>query len=112
MRATHRTDRVRIRRPVAVASAMTLLASTVIAGVVFAATPTVAYGSLTPDTVTTGALPAVVSAGRVASFTISLRNDDASTISQLFLKAVTQGASPAPEVTGLYFVGATRNTCA
>jgi hypothetical protein len=82
-----------------------------VAGVVFAATPTVAWGSLAPDTVTTGAQPALVSAGRTASFTVSLRNDDMSTISQLYLKAVTQASQPAPEVTGLYYVGTARKTC-
>jgi hypothetical protein len=112
MRATHRSDRVRIWPKLAVASALTLLASSMVAGVVFAATPTVAWGTFTPDTVTTGAQPALVSAGRIASFTVSLRNDDASTISQLYLKAVTQAAQPAPEVTGLYFVSTTRSTCA
>ena len=111
MRATRGADRVRIWPRLAVASAVTLLASSMVAGTVLAATPTVAWGSLTPDTVTTGAQPAVVSAGRVASFTVSLRNDDTSTISQLYLKAVTQASAPAPEVTGLYFVGTTRSTC-
>ena len=88
----------------AVASALVLLASSMVAGGVFAATPTIAWGSLAPDTVTTGAQPALVSAGRTASFTVSLRNEDTATISQLYLKAVTQAAQPAPEVTGLYYV--------
>ncbi len=112
MRATHRFDRVRIWPKLAVASALTLLASSMVASVVFAATPTVAWGSLAPNTVTTGAQPALVSAGRTASFTVSLRNDDTSTISQLYLKAVTQADQPAPEVTGLYYVGTARKTCA
>jgi len=111
MRATHRFDRVRIWRNLAVASALTLFASSMITGAVLAATPTVAWGTFTPDTVTTGAQPALVSAGRTASFTVSLRNDDTSTISQLYLKAVTQASQPAPEVTGLYYVSTSRSTC-
>ena len=113
MRATLGNHHARIWPRLAVASALMLLASSTVAGTVLAATPTVAWGSFTPDTVTTGAQPALVSAGRVASFTVSLRNDDTSTISQLYLKAVTQAVPPppAPEVTGLFFVGSTRNSC-
>lgn len=91
---------------------MAVALSAVGSGAVLAATPTVAWGTFTPDTVTTGAQPDLVSTGSVVSFTVSLRNDDTSTISQLYLKAVTQDAAPAPEVTGLYFVAANRNSCA
>lgn len=81
-------------------------------GTAIAATPTVDWGSLTPQTITTGAQPTVVSVGKVASFTVSLQNKDRSTISQLYLKAVTQAAAPAPEVTGLYIVSSTGSSCA
>ena len=112
MHATEGNGRARTWPKVAVAAAaLTLLASSMLTGVVLAATPTVAWGSFTPDTIATGAQPAVVSAGGVASFTVSLRNDDKSTISQLFLKAVTQAPAPAPEVTGLYVVSADRSSC-
>jgi hypothetical protein len=110
MRATHRSDRVRIWPKLAVASALTLLASSMVAGVVFAATPTVAWGTFTPDTSRPGRTRSRVG-GSIASFTVSLRNDDASTISQLYLKAVTQAAQPAPESQACTR-RTTRSTCA
>ena len=113
MRATEGIRRVRTWQKLAGLTAASVLAlSAIAAGTVSAATPTVAWGSFTPDNTATGAQPDLVSAGSVVSFTVSLRNDDHSTISQLYLKAVTQAAAPAPEVTGLYFVSSNRSSCA
>ncbi len=112
MRATKGNGRVRAWRKLGVFIAGSVVALSVIgSGTAFAATPTADWGSFTPDTLTTGAQPGLVSSGKVASFTVSLRNHDTSTISQLYLKAVLQAAAPAPEVTGLYFVSANRNSC-
>jgi hypothetical protein len=109
MRATEGNRRTRVQRQLVGLVAAAVMALSVIGGgTAFASAPTAAWGSFTPDTVTTGAQPALVSSGRVASFTVSLRNDDTSTISQLYLKAVTQASAPAPEVTGLFFVSSTR----
>lgn len=112
MRAIEGNGRVRTWRKLAGLVTGSALALSVIgAGSVSAATPTVDWGTFTPETQTTGAQPALVSSGRVASFTVSLRNHDTSTISQLYLKAVTQDATPV-ELTGLYAVSSSRNTCA
>lgn len=52
---------------------------------VAAGTPTVAVGSSSPDVNGTSATPGTVSIGDTVRFQTSLRNDDSSTISQLYL---------------------------
>ncbi len=95
------------QRIAAVGSAAALIALTLLStGTASAATPTVEWGSFTPTDTGSGAQPSVVSGGGVASFTVSLKNADTSTISQLSLKAVTQATSPVA-ITGLYFAGST-----
>jgi hypothetical protein len=74
-----------------------------------AATPTVSVGSTSATATGTGASPTVVSIGDTVRFQSTLRNDDSSTISQLFVQGFSEASVYSFGTPTQYAVSITKN---